>query len=53
MVNKSGRWISLVSTFPNQFVNQALKRNKLSLLKSYTLIRPEVAFKNHRFDFLL
>lgn len=53
MVKKSGRWISLVSTFPNQFVNQALKRNKLSILKSYTLIRPEVAINNHRFDFLL
>ena len=53
MVNKSGRWISLVSTFPNQFVKQALKRNKLSILKSYTLIRPEVAINNHRFDFLL
>ncbi|MFL2983643.1 MAG: DNA/RNA nuclease SfsA [Candidatus Neomarinimicrobiota bacterium] len=53
MVKKSGRWISLVSTLPNKFVNQALRRNGLPILQSYELVRSEVTVKNHRFDFLL
>ena len=53
MVNMEGQWISLVSTLPNYFVKHALQNNSIPILSPYDLVRPEVAVKNHRFDFLL
>ena len=53
MVEYRGQLISLVSTLPNMFVHNALKEEQIPILSPYTLIRPEIAVKNHRFDFLL
>ena len=53
MVNLKGQWISLVSTLPNQFIKYSLQKNSLPIFKNYRLVRPEVAIRNHRFDFLL
>ena len=53
MVNLNGQWISLVSTLPNQFVKYSFQNNRIPIFKNYRLIKPEVAIRNHRFDFLL
>ena len=53
MVKHKGQLISLVSSLPNQFVKEALEQKKLSMFKSFTLIRPEISVGSHRFDFLL
>ena len=53
MVNHKGQLVSLVSTLPNQFVLESLKNNSLSMFKNFKLIKPEVVYGNHRFDFLL
>ena len=53
MVNLKGQWISLVSTLPNQFVNYSFQKNRIPIFQKYKLVRPEVAIRNHRFDFLL
>ena len=53
MVEHRGQLISLVSTLPNMFVHNALKEEQIPILSPYTLIRPEITVKNHRFDFLL
>ncbi|MDB9884629.1 MAG: DNA/RNA nuclease SfsA [Fidelibacterota bacterium] len=53
MVNHKGQLISLVSTLPNQFVLESLKNNSLPMFKNFQLIKPEVVYGNHRFDFLL
>ena len=53
MVNLKGQWISLVSTLPNQFVKYSFQKNQIPIFQKYKLVRPEVAIRNHRFDFLL
>tara|TARA_B100001121_G_scaffold238630_1_gene212346 strand:- start:39 stop:743 length:705 start_codon:yes stop_codon:yes gene_type:complete len=53
MVNLKGQWISLVSTLPNQFVKYSFQNNCIPIFKNYKLVKPEVAIRNHRFDFLL
>jgi len=53
MVSLDGKWISLISTLPNQFVKQTFQNDRLPMLRSYNLVRPEITVKNHRFDFLL
>ena len=53
MVNLKGQWISLVSTLPNQFVKYSFQNNCIPIFKKYKLVKPEVAIRNHRFDFLL
>lgn len=53
MVYNKGTLISLVSALPNRFVREHLKRNRFSFLSGYRLVRPEVAYNGHRFDFLL
>ena len=53
MVNLKGQWISLVSTLPNQFVKYSFQKNRIPIFQKYKLVRPEVAIRNHRFDFLL
>ena len=53
MVRFEGRLISLVSTLPNKFVKESIEKNILPMLKNYKIIRPEVPYGNHRFDFLL
>jgi len=52
-VEHKGQLISLISTLPNAFVKESLISNILPLYKKYNLIKPEVAVKNHRIDFLL
>ena len=53
MVRFEGRLISLVSALPNKFVKESIEKNILPMLKNYKIIRPEVPYGNHRFDFLL
>ena len=53
LVQHKDKLISLVSTFPNQFVKDAILNNQLPMLKSFTYVRSEVSIKNHRIDFLL
>ncbi len=53
MVEHEGQLISLVSTLPNMFVHYALKKNKIPILRPFSLVRSEITVKNHRFDFLL
>jgi len=53
MVNHNGQLISLVSTLPNQFINEMLNKNGLPIFKHYNIISPEAAIENHRIDFLL
>ncbi|MEL1222648.1 MAG: DNA/RNA nuclease SfsA [Candidatus Neomarinimicrobiota bacterium] len=53
MVNLRGQWISLVSTLPNQFVKYSFQNKCIPIFQRYKLVKPEVAIRNHRFDFLL
>ena len=53
MVNHKGQLVSLVSTMPNQFILESLINNSLPMFKNFELIKPEVVYGNHRFDFLL
>ena len=53
MVCHKGQFISLVSTLPNRFVKESLKKNKLPMFKNYKLLKPEITVGKHRFDFLL
>ena len=53
MVNHHGQLISLVSALPNQFVLESLKEKALPMFNNFKLIKPEVVYGNHRFDFLL
>ena len=53
MVNHKGQLISLVSALPNQFVFESLQNNSLPMFKNFKLVKPEVVYGNHRFDFLL
>ena len=53
MTEHKGELISLDSTLPNHFVKEELENHGLSQLKEYKLVRPEVKFGRHRFDFLL
>ena len=53
MINHKGQLISLVSTLPNRFVLESLEKNTLPMFKNYKLVRPEIVFGKHRFDFLL
>ncbi len=52
-VEHKGQLISLISTLPNAFVKESLMTNSLPIYRKYKLIKPEVAIKNHRIDFLL
>ena len=53
MVRFEGRLISLDSVLPNKFVKECLENSVLPMFKNYRLIRSEIAYGNHRFDFLL
>jgi len=53
MVDHKGQLVSLVSTLPNQFILESLRNNSLPMFKNFELIKPEVVYGNHRFDFLL
>ena len=53
MVNLKGQWISLVSTLPNQFVKYSFQNNCIPIFQKFKIVKPEVAIRNHRFDFLL
>ena len=53
MVRYEGKLISLVSTLPNQFVMESITNNILPMFNNYKIIRPEIPYGNHRFDFLL
>ena len=53
MVNHKGQLVSLVSTLPNQFILESLINNSLPMFKNFELIKPEVVYGKHRFDFLL
>ena len=52
MVEQNGKLISLVSTFPNQFVKDAIGKKLLPMLKDLIYIRSEISIRNHRIDFL-
>ena len=53
MVNLKGQWISLVSTLPNQFVKYSFQNKCIPIFQRYKLVKPEIAIRNHRLDFLL
>jgi len=53
MVRFEGKLISLVSVLPNKFVKECLDKNILRMFHDYRLIRSEIPYGNHRFDFLL
>ena len=53
MVRSKGKLISLVSALPNQFVKESIEKNILPMFHNYKIIRPEIPYGNHRFDFLL
>jgi len=53
MVNHKGQLISLVSALPNKFVLESLINNTLPMFKNFKLVKPEVVYGKHRFDFLL
>ncbi|MBT4143862.1 MAG: DNA/RNA nuclease SfsA [Candidatus Marinimicrobia bacterium] len=53
MARKEEQWVSLVSALPNDFVKEELEKKTWPLFKDYRLIRPEIPFEKHRFDFLL
>lgn len=53
MVNLKGQWISLVSTLPNQFVKYSFQNKCIPIFQRYELVKPEIAIRNHRLDFLL
>lgn len=53
MTEHKGELISLDSTLPNHFVKEGLENQSLPQLRDYKLVRPEVKFGRHRFDFLL
>ncbi|HSG80692.1 MAG TPA: DNA/RNA nuclease SfsA [Gemmatimonadota bacterium] len=49
----SGELVSLVTTLPNQLVEEALEGQRISELADWQLISREHAWKGSRFDFLL
>ena len=49
----NGELVSLVSALPNQFVKECINSKILSFLKGLELVKPEIVYGNHRFDFLL
>ncbi len=49
----NGELVSLVSALPNKFVKECISTKILSFLKDFELVKPEVVYGNHRFDFLL
>ena len=49
----NGELVSLVSALPNQFVKECINSRILSFLKELELVKPEIVYGNHRFDFLL
>jgi sugar fermentation stimulation protein A len=53
MVRHKRQFISLVSTLPNQFVKESLKKDDLPMFRNYNFVRSEVTVGKHRFDFLL
>ena len=53
MVNLKGQWISLVSTLPIQFVKYSFQNKCIPIFQRYKLVKPEIAIRNHRLDFLL
>jgi sugar fermentation stimulation protein A len=53
MVRHGNHWVSVDTLLPNRFVNQALQEHILPMFSPYTVVKPEVSFGRHRFDFLL
>ena len=53
MVYHDGKFISLVSTLPNQFVKESIENGILPMFNNFKLIKPEITVGKHRFDFLL
>ncbi|RMF08966.1 MAG: DNA/RNA nuclease SfsA [Candidatus Neomarinimicrobiota bacterium] len=49
----SGTLVSLYSALPNRFVGGLLRERRLPGYEGFTLIRAEVPWQHHRFDFLL
>ncbi|MFQ6614221.1 MAG: DNA/RNA nuclease SfsA, partial [Fidelibacterota bacterium] len=48
-----GPLVCLVSALPNKLVKELLESGQLPGYEQYTLVRAEVPYQNHRFDFLL
>ncbi|NOZ75725.1 MAG: DNA/RNA nuclease SfsA [FCB group bacterium] len=48
-----GPLVCLVSALPNKFVKELLESGDLPGYAQYRLIRTEIPYQNHRFDFLL
>lgn len=45
--------VSLDSTLPNRLIAEALRKNAISELRDWSLVRPEMKMGRSRFDFLL
>ena len=52
-VYHNGILISLNTLLPNKYVEYLLINNKLDFLKNWTILKKEVVYNNHRFDFKL
>ena len=52
-VYKNKILISLNTLMPNKLIHYLINNNSLDFLKGWKLIKREVSFGNHRFDFLL
>jgi len=53
MVYQGNTLISLVSALPNKFVKEGLLKNEFPFLNSLSLVKAEIPYGKHRFDFLL
>ncbi|MFQ6673417.1 MAG: DNA/RNA nuclease SfsA [Fidelibacterota bacterium] len=53
MVKAGSHWVSIDSTLPNRFVKWLLDRGDLPMFRGWGLVRTEVPYGRHRFDFLL
>jgi sugar fermentation stimulation protein A len=52
-VRSGRRWVSIDSRLPNRLVSEALREKRLKEFQAYPRVKPEIAFGNSRFDFLL
>lgn len=53
LIRKGGNWISIDSQLPNKLAAEAIRNGFVKCAGAYARIRPEVKFRNSRFDIYL
>ena len=53
LTDYNGELVSLISTFPNDFIKECIETNILSFLNGFSIEKKEIKHGKHRFDFLL